>query len=47
MTEKRRPDVLTLSRIFYALSVLPDLLSKAKMQQFGAAGSMGLIMFYK
>ena len=38
MIEKLRPDVLTLSPIFYDLSVSLNLFSKAEMRQFGANG---------
>ena len=42
MIERRRPDVLTLSAIFYDLSLSRDLLSKAEIREFGAAGTEGL-----
>ena len=41
MIEKPRPDLLTLSAIFYELSDLYNLLSKAEMRQFGASGTEG------
>ena len=36
---KRQPDVLTLSKIFYDLSVSRDFFSKAQIRRFGAAGT--------
>ena len=42
ITEKRPPDVSTLSRTFYDLSVSHNLYSKDKMLQFGAARTKGL-----
>ena len=43
MIEIRRPDVLTLSRTFYDLSLSRNLFSKAETRQFGAAGTEGLM----
>ena len=43
MIEKPRPDLLTLSKTLYDLSVSRNLFSKAEMRQFGASGSDGFI----
>ena len=42
MIEKRTPDLLTPSTIFYDVLVSCNRFSKAEMRQFGAAGSYGL-----
>ena len=42
MIEKRWPDVLTLSKTFYDLSVSRNLPSMAEMRRFGASGGDGL-----
>ena len=42
MTEKWRPDVLTLSTTFYDLTVSRNLFSKTEMRQFRTAETKGL-----
>ena len=46
MIEKRRPDVLTLFKTFYDLSVSRNIFSKAEMRLFGVSGSEELITYY-